>query len=183
MSCTATLTNITLGCLESMGGIKTVYIANRDDFDVALDTTGSQIDEIALKTGITGKKFYTLEIQKQTGSMTSTMTSDATNGVQYVTTDVNLQFKKMETANRIALAGTASAKGIMGANMIAVVKDQNDKYWFLGLDNPVTCSAGTGETGTNFGDANQYTCTLQDMSRTFPYELSDDAITDLISFL
>lgn len=166
MGCAVTLSNILLGCLESMGGIKEIYLASYSD----VKATASQgvIDEAGLVL-TTGKKFYVVEIQKQTGSMTSTRTIDATAGVNYVTTDLALQIKKMSKENRIPV------EEICRGDMVAVVLDSNNQAWYLGYDNPVTASANTGETGTNYGDSNQYTITLQDMSKSLPYPLTDEA--------
>ena len=61
---------------------------------------------------------------------------------------------------------------------MAIVKDANNRYWFLGHDNPVTVSAGTGETGTAKSDPNHYTVTLTDESTEYPYEIAPSAAPD-----
>ena len=54
-----------------------------------------------------------------------------------------------------------------------VVKDRNGKYWAIGVENPLEGSAGTGETGTAIGDANQYTVTISVEETELPYEITD----------
>ena len=61
---------------------------------------------------------------------------------------------------------------VLFSNKLAViVKDCNGVYWYLGKDEPVVSSAGTGETGTARSDGNKYTVTLQDTSLSYPYEI------------
>ena len=171
MSCAnQMLSGLAKDCATSMGGIKTVYIANYDDVtSVSLD--GDKISGIEMTSS---KKFLQYNFRKGTGSMTSTLTIDAANGVNYVTTDLALSFLKMETTKRIEMAALA-------VNELAViVEDSNGKLWYLGYDEAVTATAGTGETGTARGDGNKYTITLQDTSVSYPYEVEPSALTSLI---
>lgn len=170
MSCNQTLSGLGRDCGTSMGGIKTVYIANYDDVtNVSLTEDKVGVIEMA-----ESKKFLQYHFKKGTGSMTSTLTVDGANGVNYVTTDLVLSFLKMETTKRIEIAALA-------VNELAIiVEDANGKYWYLGYDEAVTASAGTGETGTARGDGNKYTITLQDTSKSYPYEVDADVLTSLI---
>jgi hypothetical protein len=65
-------------------------------------------------------------------------------------------------------------------DLAVIVKDANGKYWYLGKDEPVNASAGDGQTGTNRGDANRYTLTLQDNSLEMPYEVDATIIENLL---
>ena len=53
-----------------------------------------------------------------------------------------------------------------------IYEDNNQKRWLLGYDNPVTATSLGGETGTAFGDANQYTIELTDNSSELPMEVT-----------
>jgi hypothetical protein len=60
----------------------------------------------------------------------------------------------------------------------------NGKYWFLGKDEPVSASAGDGNTGTARSDGNRYTLTLQDNGETWPLEIDAAAVTtDIVDSL
>ena len=80
--CYQTLKGITLDCSHSLGGIKTVYIANYNDVtDIEYNaSTGSTSGETYTGDTITGitmaasAKFKPYQFRKQTGSMTSTLT-------------------------------------------------------------------------------------------------------------
>ena len=161
MACTQILSGIQNDCSTSMGGISTVYIANYADVTSVTAST----DKITAITMSSSAKFKQYEFKKGTGSMTSTLTVDPANGINYVTTDLVLAFSRMETAKRIEVAALALGE------LAVIVKDCNGVYWYLGKDEPVVSSAGTGETGTARSDGNKYTVTLQDTSLTYPYEI------------
>jgi hypothetical protein len=170
--CNQTLAGISLDCTNSLGGIKTVYIANYGD------VTGVEIDEAKDQiTGVTMSgetKFKPYQFRKQTGSMTSTLNVDETAGINYVSTELSLVFTKMETAKRLEM--TALAK----AQLAVIVKDSNNKYWYLGKDDYVSSTAGGGNTGTAKGDQNAYTLTLTDESDTYPYEITEEAVEAVV---
>lgn len=163
--CTQTLGGIQLDCESSLGGIKKVYIANYGDVNIQVD--GDKI------TGITGT-FKPFEFRKQTGSMTSTLNVDETAGINYVSTELNLVFTKMETAKRIEIA--ALAKG----QLAVIVEDSNGLFWYLGEDDYVSASAGSANTGQNKGDSNNYSITLKDESDSFPKEVDASVIAGLL---
>lgn len=170
--CNQTLAGISLDCTNSLGGIKTVYIANYGDVD-GQPTVG----EGGMITGITmsgDTKFKPYQFRKQTGSMTSTLNVDETAGVNYVSTELSLVFTKMETAKRLEM--TALAK----AQLAVIVKDSNNKYWYLGYDDYVSSTAGSGNTGTAKGDSNNYSLTLTDESDTYPFEVTEAAVLAVV---
>lgn len=153
-----------------MGGIAEVYIANLDDVSAKTLTD----DKIAAITMANNAKFKKYAFRKGTGSMTSTLNADPANGVNFVTTELLLQFNKMETTKRVEMAALAVNE------LVVIVKDNNGVYWMLGYDEGVSASAGDGQTGTARTDANRYTITLQDNSHEFPYEVLESVISTII---
>lgn len=166
MACTQTLGGLILDCETSLGGIRRVYIANYNEVTAQIDETAGII------TGLTGT-FKPYEFRKQTGSMTSTLTVDETAGINYVSTEVVLTFTKMDTAKRLQMAALSLGQ------LAVIVEDSNGKYWFLGEDDYVSASAGSGQTGQNKGDANSYSITLKDESDSFPKEVEKSVIDGL----
>lgn len=171
MSCSQTLAGITLDCDSSVGGIKEVYIANYADVtEVALAD-----DKVSGITMTNSAKFKKYEFRKQTGSMTSTLNVDETAGINYVSTELSLVFTKMETAKRVEIAALAVGQ------LAVIVKDGNNKYWYLGYNDYVSSSAGSGNTGTAKGDSNNYSITLKDESDSFPYEVDANVIDTVVA--
>ena len=170
MSCTQTLSGLAKDCSANMGGIVEVLIALYDDVTALTITT----DVISAITMASSKKFKKYSFAKNTGNLTSTYNIDPASGVKYVTSDLLLQFNRMETTKRVEISALALA------DLAVIVKDANGKYWYLGKDEPVNASAGDGQTGTARSDANRYTITLQDNSKEMPYEVSDSVIEGLL---
>ena len=169
MSCIQTLSGLTRDCAANMGGILEVMIANADDVSGVTITEGI-ITAISMAASAKFKQYY---FNKNTGNLTSTYNLDPASGVRYVTSELLLQFNRMETTKRVEM--TALALG----DLAVIVKDANGKYWYLGKDEPVNASASDGQTGTARGDANRYTITLQDNSLEMPYEVDSSIVDDL----
>lgn len=169
MDCSSiTLAGITMDCAPSLGGIKRVWLTQYKDNVATLDAETKMVASFADDT-----VWYEYQFRKGTGSLTSTLTVDETAGTNYVTNELALVFTKMETAKRMEIAAMSVG------HLCAVVEDSNGKYWFLGYDDYVSASAGTGVTGTAKGDQNAYTITLSTDSESYPYELAAEAIAAL----
>lgn len=171
MSCVQTLSGLAKDCTPNMGGIVEALIANHDDVTELTITTGI----ITAITMASSAKFKRYNFAKNTGSLTSTYNIDPASGVKYVSSDLVLQFNRMETAKRVEI--TALALG----DLAIIVKDANGKYWYLGKDEPVNASASDGQTGTSRSDANRYSITLQDNSLEMPYEVADTALESIVA--
>lgn len=152
-----------------MGGIVEVYIANFSDV-TAKTVTDGKISAITMASNATFKSYA---FPKNTGSLTSTY-NVADGGNKYVSSDLVLQFSRMETAKRVEITALAVS------DLAIIVKDANGKYWYLGYDEAVNLSAGDGQTGTARGDANRYSITLQDNSWEMPYEVDGTIIAGLL---
>lgn len=154
-----------------MGGIVEAHAINREYISGVTAAEGV-VSEITLDEGETFKSYY---FNRNTGSMTSNYTLDPATGVRYVTTDLVLQFNRMETAKRVEVTALAQNE------LALIVKDANGKYWLLGKDEPVMATAGEGVTGTARGDRNGYGITLQDISLEMPYEVDAELVASLLA--
>lgn len=170
MACSQILAGIAMDCSTSMGGIKEVYIAPYAEV-TEVTVSGDMVTNISTDNPQTFKKY---EFRKQTGSMTSTLTVDDTTGVNYVSTELNLVFTKMETSKRIEIAALAVGQ------LAVIVKDSNNKYWYLGYNDYVSASAGSANSGTAKGDSNNYSITLKDESDSFPYEVAQGVVDNFL---
>lgn len=171
MACNQTLTAILKDCSPSMGGIVEVMFANKEDVK---EVTLAE-DLLTAITMAESKKFVKFQFARNTGSMSSNYTIDPTTGVKFVTTDLVLVFNRMETSKRVAI------KALMQNDLVAIVKDANGKYWYLGYDEPLNATAGDGLTGTARADRNGYSATLQDNSHEMPYEVNPDIVAALVA--
>ena len=162
MACSQTLAGLVQDCDTSMGGIKKVWIATENPNPSTSDGAIVGFEQ--------STTWYQYNFKKGTSSFTSTLNVDPANSINYVSTELILQFNKMTTTKRIEMAALAVN------DMYVIVLDSNNTYWYLGMDEPVTASAGTSQTGTAKTDGNFYQVTLTDESDTFPYEVLETAL-------
>lgn len=170
MPCTQTLSGIPKDCTSNIGGIKNAYIANFEDVTAITEST----NKITAITMASSKKFKSYHFRKGTGSVVSTLNVDPTNGVNFVQSDIILQFSKMETAKRVEIAALAQAE------LAVIIEDMNGLFWYYGRQEGVSASAGTGQTGTARTDGNYYQITLQDNDASFPLEVDPDIIENIV---
>lgn len=168
--CLQTLSGISLDCSQNMGGIKTVYIANFGDVTVTKGE-GDKIESITMNDGA---KFRTYQFRRGTSSMTSELTADEVNGLNFVTTTINLVFTKQETAKRVEMSALSVAQ------LAVIVLDNNGIYWYVTPDDYASASAGTAETGTAKTDRNAYSLTLTTENMTYPLEIDADKVAEVI---
>ena len=175
MACNSiTLSALDASCSNSVGGIQVVYLIPYDYIaDVKIGESGDSEGMVtaitytstSAKTATTAD-WQTFKFRKNTGSMTSNLNLDETNGVSYIETDLVMMFSKMETNKRTQMV--ALAKG----EVACLVKDSNGLYWFLGFNEGVTANAGLGQTGQQKTDGNYYSVTLRDSSEEYPFEVA-----------
>lgn len=168
MSCFNITKGVEKDCLASMGGIKNAWIM--DDSSV---TYTVEDDVVTGVTGATTSNTFQFYFKPNTSNFTSTLNVDAANGVNYVSTEIVLQFTRMEAEKRAAIAALAQSEIKM------VVEDSNGNLWAFGVSEPVTATAGTGQTGTAKADGNYYQITLTDNNTVFPLSASEAVKTTL----
>lgn len=172
MDCSSiTLAGITQDCDTSLGGIKQIWMTQYSNVK-EVTVTDEKISKITLETAA---KWYNYQFRKGTGSLTSTLNVDETAGTNYVASELSLVFTKMDTAKRVEIAAMSVG------HTAVIVQDSNGKYWFLGKDDYVSASSGSGNTGTAKGDQNAYMITLSTDSSTYPYEIDETAIDTILN--
>lgn len=171
------LQGIVNDCQASVGGVVEVYLAKRDGITgvsaaTKTDEEGREYDIITAITVDTATTFIKYWVRKNSSSMTSTL--NVGDSSSYYSTELNLTFSRMNAAKRMEMLAMAFE------DLVAIVKDANGEYYYLGLDNPVSASAETGETGQQRSDANQYTVTLLDESAELPHFIEESVVAGLI---
>lgn len=161
MACSQTLSGIANDCASNMGGIVTVYLANKSDVS-AVTVTSNKVTAITMDSSA---KFKTYSFRPNTSSMSSNYQVNLENGTKFVQTDLVLVFNRMDTTKRVEVVAMAQGE------LVAMVRDANGLLWFLGFDAPLVLSAGDGLSGTARADRNGYSATLQDNSLELPYEI------------
>lgn len=171
MKCSSlNLAGLCKDCAASKGGIKQVIIGYYGEVTPAVNENTGEISGITLASGAS---LYKYEFRKGTGSMTSTLNIDVANGVNYVSTELVLQFTKMETKKRIEMSVLSLEE------LVILVEDANGTWFYLGKDEAVTASAGNGQTGQAVADGNFYSITFTDEANTWPYTIQAGVVDAL----
>jgi hypothetical protein len=148
---------ISLGCSDSLGGIKEVYIMGTSGATEPTLSYTQDGDEVV--TGLTADvsaTFYKFAVKRNTSSLTQTITKSFEAGTIYYQQDLVLSFYKydQDKRNLVKLMG-------FNDNLKVVVVDQNDTAYYLGIVNGMFLQAGTTESGLAVGDKNGFSLTLQ----------------------
>lgn len=170
---THTLTGILADCEPNLAGIAEVWMGYYGDFNVAVDLSAQTVTGFTKTT--TGNDLQHYAFAKQTGSLTSTLTKDEANGTRYYTNALALQFSKLERIKHLEFQALAAEQ------LVAIVKDNNGKYWFLGYDGYLSSADGTAQTGQSYDDLNGYNITLNAMSAYLPFEISESLFKSNVS--
>lgn len=165
-----TLKGLAKSCDPSRGGIVDVYVTNFAGISAITYETGNT-EVISGITMESGSSFYHFNIRKGTASFTSTLNVDDANGVNYVSTELTLQFNRMEAQKRLEM------KALALNELAIIVKDANGKYWLLGEENPVIANGGQSQTGQAVGDGNFYQITFTDENTSYPKEVLASAFS------
>tara|TARA_R110000787_G_scaffold60516_2_gene137260 strand:+ start:315 stop:857 length:543 start_codon:yes stop_codon:yes gene_type:complete len=175
MACDIT-SGFLLGCRDNSGGIKNLYILS-GSVDGVTDASEGLINDIS-GSGI----FYKFELFRQTSDYTETITSTPANGTVFYEQSVNAVFFKLQSATRNqmkVLAQNPDLKVIVETNNGSV--DGVGKFFYLGQENGLQLTTGTGASGTAFGDLNGYTLTFVGQEPEPSSEISGSILSDVLT--
>lgn len=152
MSCiNFTLNGIANDCLGAKGGLTAVCIAPYVDGAFQVNNETENMAKVTDGKTIEWKHFY---VRPNSSNYTQALTKDNANGISYVTQTINLVFTRMNTVKKLEM------NTLINAELLVACKDANGQWTVFGYDAPVTCTAGTGDSGTAVGDGNKYTVAL-----------------------
>lgn len=149
MPCALT-SNYLIDCKDSLGGVKQVWFANFSDITGVTEASGV----VTAISKATGKKFYSYQLIRNTASLTETPTGSLENGTMFFQQQLTIILNKMQASTRNEL------NILSRATLMAVVQDNNGKYWLLGRTNGIDMNGGQHTTGTANGDRNGYELTF-----------------------
>ena len=136
----------TLDCKDSAGGITEVYFIEKGNLSGIVSASG-------VVTGLTkasGKRFWKYELPKETGSFTHNPTVSNENGTVFFEQNLTI------VVNKLSAAINTELKLLAQNIVVAVVKDNNNKFWMLGKERGLDMSGSTSGSGTAFGDRSGY---------------------------
>jgi len=155
---------IALDCLDSIGGIKTLWLSS--DFEYG-SVTSNDTSGITALSGATGT-FYQVQVAKDTATFTETFNISQTNGTAFFQQDLTIPVQHLSSAKRAQIQLLTYNRASR-----AVFEDNNGLFWLVGLTRGCSVSAGTSVTGTAPGDFNGYQgIVLQGMEPEMAFQVS-----------
>ena len=149
MACALTQ-GYTLDCRDSLGGITEVYFIASSDVSSTTEVSGV----ITALTKAVGKRFYKYELTKGTSMLTENVASNVQNGTLFYTPELTIILNKLQANTRNEILLLAQNR------LVAVAKDNNGKFWYVGKTRAIDLTAGSAATGTADGDRSGYTLTF-----------------------
>ena len=149
MACALT-SGYTFDCKDNIGGLKSVWFIGYND--VASVTEASGV--ITAITKDSGKVFYKYQLVRNTASFTENIAGSIENGTVVFNQELLIVINKMQTSMRNEMLLLAKN------NMMAVVEDQNGRYWLAGRFNGLDLLTGSVSTGLAQADRNGYSFTF-----------------------
>ena len=139
-------TGYTLDCrTSSTGGIKTMWVLGGSGNTITGYTvTNSQVTAI----GGTGT-WFKFELPKQSGSLSETLGVNTTSQSVTFQPEIVVNLPKLNTQLRDTFVDLVSQNEIY-----ALIEDNNNRYWLVGLDNGLLVTAGSLNTGQAYTDLN-----------------------------
>lgn len=152
MACSNLASGLTLGCDNNFGGIKNFYVTEKSNVTAtSLSSPGDEISTITMSGS-----FYEFEFNKGNASYTENLESNQQAGRDLYKQTITLTLNRREKTKRDKLILLAQRE-----NLIIIVKDQNDIYWYFGETNGLNLITSVGGSGANKSDLNQYVLTFE----------------------
>lgn len=168
MSCT-TLTTITKGCDNNIGGITSILINDMENLGtLTIDTANWEVTSF----GSLVDEFVAFEFRRNTGSYTEELQNDFVNGSQFYLQTINLMFHRREAAKSKAIKILGEGQ----RDLALVVGDANGKYWYFPN---AQLSAVTEGSGQAKADGSKYAVTFVAENEFLAYEVDSSLIAGL----
>lgn len=170
MPCTSFTSARGLACTKTMGGIDTAYLIQ---YLPSASFTTSSIGLISGSfTNLGGNKFYEFELIQETSNFTFTPNANVQNQSLFYGETLTMVFTGYDAVLRNHITAMAN-------NTIrAIVKTNDNKYFYLGDWSGLDVSAGEAGSGTAAGDRNGLSITFRGINITPPREVDPALINN-----
>ena len=173
-------TGLSIGCTDEnrRGGIKTLWITERDNIAAAGFTAGTDHDYSAVSLTSTAVKFYKFDFDAFTGDFNAE--ASAENGSKVLAIAGDFKVPKQEKVKANILQELFNT-----CKVIAIAEDYNQKFFVYGYDEfleetaALTVTVGA-VTGKALQDENGYTIAFEGQMAELPREFTGDTTDSAI---
>lgn len=166
MACSNLTAGFVNDCSDSNGGIEKIFIAN-GPVESITESAGVITAITVGGSPLVPADFFVFETPRQTSSITETITPSLENGTVTYDQALSMVFNKMSATKRNQLLLMAEA-----TNMVVVAKDNNGKYFSIGIERGAYMTAGTSVSGVAYSDRSGYEITISGMEKAPMYEVT-----------
>jgi hypothetical protein len=144
-----------LSCLEGIGGVKEIFVANYTYFDSGI-VYGGPAGAISELPGTVGDPITVWRYQpfRNSGSYVETVNKSLETGTLFFTQEVSWTFGKLTQVLRNEFLNLSKAK------MVVFVRTNDDQILMIGAGGGADLSAGTVQTGAQKADLMGYQVTV-----------------------
>lgn len=170
MACTLSGGISTLDCFDGVGGVETVYIAEKSSVS-SYTATAQQITAISMASS---KYFYEFKMDQEIGNGTSVGTKNPQTGTNtYVQTFVGSWRKQgLTKTNLIKLLAQSPS-------LVLIYKDNNGQYIGFGFEIGGHITTTTAQSGTALADKNGYDWTFVSNAKTEQFFVDSSVIAGI----
>ena len=169
MACNITA-GVTLDCVDQNGGIEKIFIAN-GPAESFTESAGTITAITVGGSALTPSDFFEFEVPRQTSSFTETINVSQENGTLFYDQALTMILNKRDAAVRDQIL-------LLSQNneMVVVFKDNNGKYWSVGVARGAYMTAGTNVSGVAYGDRSGSELTFSSMEEQPSFEVTGSIV-------
>lgn len=161
-------TDLILDCKDSMGGISEIYIAKRSLL-TGIATSGDIVTDFTFQAG---SGFFHYKLRDEAGQFNQESQGEETNGTHFYERTLSIPVDMLTTVNRNEMMALAKIYSI------AVVLDNNGRYWLLGDGRGLRDAYGSsGGSGQAKADRSGFEINLVDHEKHMAMEVTENAVT------
>lgn len=171
MACALTQ-GYSIGCRDSVGGIKSVYLIEFDNVSGITQSAGTATAIAKANNG----RFWKYNLQRGTGEWMEEYQDSIENGTSFQKQTLSL------VLNGMTAATSQEIKLLAQNRLIAVVETQEPtpKYWLLGETNGLMREGGKSGSGKAFADRSGYELTFTSEQSLMAIQVTSGIIAGLI---
>ena len=166
MACSNITAGVLNGCSSNQGGLESIFIAN-GKVESFIESNGLVTDITVGGVSLAPADFFEFEVPRQTSSISETATGDVSQGtVTYAQTAI-IVLNQLQASTRDQLKLMFEA-----TNMVCVAKDNNGKYWSIGLSRGSYGQTATSTSGVAYQDRSGYEITIEGIEPSPMFEVT-----------
>ena len=170
MACSNITAGVLNGCSSNQGGLDSIFIAN-GKVESFVEASGIVSSITVGGSALVPADFFEFEVPRQTSSISETATGDVSQGtVTYAQTAI-MVLNQLQASTRDQLKLMFEA-----TNMVVVAKDNNNKYWSIGLSRGAYGQTATSTSGVAYQDRSGYEITIEGIEPSPMFEVDSGIV-------